>query len=290
MYKVKQISSFLSDITTVNEIYIYLFIRTIIFLFIVFILKQISLKIIKKIKDSKKEYIYSQRVRVISAILKTLIIIFVWADYIKNILTLITFISAAFTIALREFIFNFFAGLYIKIKKPISLEDRIEIDGIKGDVVNIKMMNFEVLEVDEDTKRGQSTGIIINFPNTTIFREPLKNYSKAFKYIWDEIIVKVPLDSDIAKAKGVLYKIINNNEIIKTIPNKMKKQLQTINTEYRIYYNQYEPVIYTEVVDNCIELQIRYLIHPKKARFVASTIWNKILEAYKNKELELYKS
>ena len=45
MYKVKQISSFLSDITTVNEIYIYLFIRTIIFLFIVFILKQISLKI-----------------------------------------------------------------------------------------------------------------------------------------------------------------------------------------------------------------------------------------------------
>ncbi len=289
MKNIKEISSFLSEITTVNETYIYLFIRTVIFILIVVILQHIALKIIKRIKDSKKEYIYSQRVKVFSAILKTLIVIFVWADYISNILTLITFISAAFTIALREFIFNFFAGLYIKIKKPIELEDRIEINGIKGDVVNIKLMNFEVLEVDEDNRRGQSTGIIINFPNTTVFREPLKNYSKGFKYIWDEIKVKIPLDSDIQKIKGTLYKILNNNDIIKAIPTKMKKQLQTINTDYRIYYNQYEPVIYTEVVDNHVELQLRYLIHPKKARFVASTIWNKILEAYKNNEIELYK-
>lgn len=289
MEQIKSLSSFLSDITTVNENYIYLSIRTIIFLSIVIILQHIALKLVKRIKDNKKEYIYSQRIKVISNILKTLIIIFIWADYIKNILTLITFLSAAFTIALREFIFNFFAGFYIKLKKPIELEDRIEISGVKGDVVNIKMMNFEVLEVDEDTRRGQSTGIIINFPNTTIFREPLKNYSKGFKYIWDEIIVKIPIDSDIAKIKGVLYKILNNNDVIKAIPTKMKKQLQAINTDYRIYYNQYEPIIYTEVVDNHIELQLRYLIHPKKARYVASNIWLKILEAYKNNEIEIYK-
>ena len=69
----------------------------------------------------------------------------------------------------------------------------------------------------------------------------------------------------------------------------MKKQLQNIHTEYRIYYNQYEPVIYTEIVDDHIELQIRYLIHPKKARYVASFIWNKILESYRKKEIELFK-
>lgn len=289
MDKVKQISKIISNITTINETHIYLFIRTILFILIITILQYLVLQIIKRIKNSKKEYMYSQNLKVICNILKIITVVFIWAEYIRNILTLITFVSAAFTIALREFIFNFFAGVYIKIKKTISIEDRIEINGIKGDVINIKMMNFEVLEVEEDNKRGQSTGIIVNFPNAIIFKEPLKNYSKAFKYVWDELKIRVPLDTDINKTKSILYKIVNNNEVIKAIPLKMKRQLQNINTEYRIYYNQYEPIIYTEIMDNYIELQIRYLIHPKKARYVASTIWNKIIESYHNKEIELFK-
>ena len=58
---------------------------------------------------------------------------------------------------------------------------------------------------------------------------------------------------------------------------------------YRIYYNHYEPIIYTKVEDDHISLQLRYLVHPKKARFVESTIWNNILTAYKNNEIESYK-
>lgn len=289
MKYIKEISNFISNITTINDIYIYLFLRTIVFILIITIIQHLILKIIKKIDSSKKEYIYSQRLKVFANILKVLTVIFIWAKYINNILTLITFVSAAFTIALREFIFNFFAGMYIKIKKPIEIEDRIEIDGIIGDVINIKLMNFEILEVDNTRKRGQSTGIVINFPNTYIFRNSLKNYSKAFKYIWDEITIRIPLDSDVNKTKKILYKIVNNNDVIKAIPTKMKNQLNNIHTDYRIYYNQYEPVIYTEIVENHIELQIRYLIHPKKARYVASTIWSKILESYKNNEIEIYK-
>lgn len=289
MNYIKDLSRIISNITTINENYIYLFFRTITFIILITIIQHLLIKVIKKIDSSRKEYIYSQRLKVFADILKILTIIFIWGQYIRNILTLITFVSAAFTIALREFIFNFFAGLYIKIKKTIEIEDRIELNGIKGDVINIKMMNFEILEVDDTKKRGQSTGIVINFPNSTIFTAPLKNYSKAFKYIWDELTLRIPLDADLNKTKKVLYKIVNNNDIIKAIPTKMKNQLSNIHTDYRIYYNQYEPVIYTEIVDNYIELQIRYLIHPKKARFVASTIWTKILESYKNKEIEIYK-
>ena len=211
MDKIEKLSKYISKITTINDTYIYLIIRTIIFLLIITLIQKLILKIIKKIKNSKKEYFYSQRLKVIATILKIITVICVFSEYIKDLITLITFISAAFTIALREFIFNFFAGLYIKIKKPIELEDRIEIDGIKGDVINIKMMNFEVLEISEDNKRGQSTGIVINFPNTIIFHEPLKNYSKAFKHIWDELNIKYELENvpdatqkDIDRAKKLL--------------------------------------------------------------------------------------
>lgn len=279
----------ISKLFNIDEIYIGLILKTIIIIFLILVVERIGIRIIKRTRDSKKEYNYTKKYKLIIRITILSAIIIVWGKYIKNFLTLISLVSAAFTIAIRDLIFNFFCGIYIKIVKPFVVEDRIEINGYKGDVVNINTMNFEILEVSNIDTTGQSTGIIIHLPNSIIFNYPLKNYNKAFKYIWDEITIRIPLDYDVNKAKKVLYKIVNSNEIIKKIPPKLKKQINNISNSYRIYYNQYEPIIYTKINEDHIELQIRYLIHPKKARYVESIISSDILLAYKNGEIEIYK-
>ena len=106
------------------------------------------------------------------------------------------------------------------MKKPFQVEDRIEVKGIKGDVMNISSLNFEVLEISTKEEHGQSTGVIVTFPNSIVFSEPVRNLNKGFKYIWDELTVKVPMDCDLVKNKQELYKIVNNIEIInETIAN-----------------------------------------------------------------------
>lgn len=279
----------ISKLFNIDEIYIGLILKTIIIIFLILVVEKIGIRIIKRTRDSKKEYNYTKKYKLIIRIIILSSIIIVWGKYIKNFLTLISLVSAAFTIAIRDLIFNFFCGIYIKIVKPFVVEDRIEINGYKGDVVNINTMNFEILEVSNVDTTGQSTGIIIHLPNSIIFNYPLKNYNKAFKYIWDEITIRIPLDYDVNKAKKVLYKIVNSNEIIKKIPPKLKKQINNVSNSYRIYYNQYDPIIYTKINEDHIELQIRYLIHPKKARYVESIISSDILLAYKNGEIEIYK-
>lgn len=279
----------ISKLFNIDEIYIGLILKTIIIIFLILVVEKIGIRIIKQTRDSKKEYNYTKKYKLIIRIIILSAIIIVWGKYIKNFLTLISLVSAAFTIAIRDLIFNFFCGIYIKIVKPFVVEDRIEINGYKGDVVNINTMNFEILEVSNIDTTGQSTGIIIHLPNSIIFNYPLKNYNKAFKYIWDEITIRIPLDYDVNKAKKVLYKIVNSNEIIKKIPPKLKKQINNVSNSYRIYYNQYDPIIYTKINEDHIELQIRYLIHPKKARYVESIISSDILLAYKNGEIEIYK-
>ena len=279
----------ISKLFNIDEIYICLILKTIIIIFLILVVEKIGIRIIKRTRDSKKEYNYTKKYKLIIRITILSAIIIVWGKYIKNFLTLISLVSAAFTIAIRDLIFNFFCGIYIKIVKPFVVEDRIEINGYKGDVVNINTMNFEILEVSNVDTTGQSTGIIIHLPNSIIFNYPLKNYNKAFKYIWDEITIRIPLDYDVNKAKKVLYKIVNSNEIIKKIPPKLKKQINNVSNSYRIYYNQYDPIIYTKINEDHIELQIRYLIHPKKARYVESIISSDILLAYKNGEIEIYK-
>ena len=280
---------YFSQLTGINTNYLIIIIKSIGIFFVLDILAKIGTSIIKHIANSKSKYIYTKKYKLILNILKVLFIFILWEKYISNFLTLISLISAGVTIALRDLIFNFFSGIYIKIKKPFEIEDRIEINNYKGDVININALNFEVLEVTNDNFIGQSTGVITHIPNSTIFQYPLRNYNRAFKYIWNELTIKISLDSDVPKAKSIIYKIVNSNDIIKNIPNKMKKQIKNITSEYRIYYNHYEPIIYTQVIDEHIELTVRYLIHPKKARYVNSNIWNKILEAYKNKEIDLYK-
>ena len=281
--------NYISELTSIDSKYIILIIKTSIFFFSLSMIKKIGINIIKHIKDSKKEYTYNQRYKLLINIIKFIIFIFLWGEYLGSLLTLISVISAAFTIAIRDLIFNFFCGIYIKVAKPFEVEDRIEINNYKGDVININTLNFEVLEVNNENFIGQSTGVITHIPNSNIFNYPLRNYNKAFKYIWNELTVKIPLDSDYQKAKSVIYKIVNSNEIIKNIPGKMYHQINNISSDYRIYYNHYDPIIYTGVVDNHIELTVRYLIHPKKARYVHSTIWNNILNAYHSGEIELYK-
>ena len=283
-----KIITYLSNITSIDETYWILITKTLIFFLFLTIIKKIGVSILKKINDSKKEYLYIQKYKLLINIIKFFIFILLWEKYLESFITLISLISAGFTIALRDLIFNFFSGIYIKIKKPFQIEDRIEINNYKGDVININTLSFEVLEVNNQTFTGQSTGIITHLPNSLIFSHPLRNYNKAFKYIWNEMTFKVPLKCNLSKTKGVIYKIVNSNEAIKNIPPKMKNQVNNSSSDYRIYYNKYDPIIYTQIVDNHIELTVRYLIHPKKARYINSVISNKVIDAYHSGEIELY--
>lgn len=291
MENIDKIAQSLSNITTIPAEYIRLTILTLMAIVIVKILKEIMVRIYMKMHTSSRQrYMYNKKMGVFSIILDGILIILIWESHIEGMITLISFVSAAITIALRELIFNFFSGIYIKMAKPFELEDRIEINNLKGDVVNINALSFEILEIgDKDRVNGeQSTGRIAHIPNSQVFSYPLKNYIKAFKYIWAEIVVKVDLKADLEKTKQVLYDIVMRNDILEEIPDKMEDQIDDASLDYRIYYNNLKPIIYTSVVDNHVELYIRYLVHPKKARGTEDSIWRNILEANKNGEIQLY--
>lgn len=285
------LSAFLEGITSVPAEYIKLVTLTLISITTIQLTKVICFKIYtQNHKTGRDKYLYNRKIQIICTSLILISVFIIWESHIKGFMTLISFISAGFAIALREIILNFFAGIYIRVSKPFVLEDRIEINGLKGDVVNINAASFDVLEIGDRVYGEQSTGRIVHIPSSTVFTHPVKNYVEAFKYIWNEINLKVTLDSDIPKLKPMLYEIITKNSIIQDIPKKMKTQINDSSKHYRIYFNNLEPIIYTSIVDDHIELYIRYLVHPKKARNVEDTIWLDIIKSHKKKTVnfEIY--
>ena len=279
---------YISRITTVDKNLLSLVISTIVVLCVFSIIKKLIQIFINRKMSGRREFFTNQFMKVIVNLLEVLALLAIWSASIKNLMTLISVISAAMTIALREVIVNFFCGVYIRIKRPFKVEDRIEIDEIRGDVMSISHFEFEIVEVSTKEENGQSTGIVVTFPTSVILTKPVKNITKGFKYVWNELVIKVDMDCDLVKNKQEIYKIVNGLETIKNIPKKMKHEIELINSNNRIYFNQYDPMIYTKIVDDHIELTVRYLMHPKKARYVESVIWNKIYLAYKDKKINLY--
>ena len=280
---------YLAKATSIDKMYFELIFSTTIIIVLFMIVRKIGKFFISRRTTGRKEFLITQTYLIIINILEVFCFIFVWDDYIKSLMTLISVISAAMTIALRDIIYNFFSGIYIKVKKPFKVEDRIQIDDLKGDVMNISGLDFEVLEISTEEANGQSTGVVVSIPNSYVFTKPIKNITKGFKYIWDEITIKVELDCDLAVNKQEIYKIVNGIETIKSIPKKMKNEVESLNNSNRIYFNQYDPIIYTKIVDSHVELTVRYLMHPKKARYIESVIWNKIYSSYKEGKINLFK-
>ena len=286
MKYVDKINKIISSVTGMEGPYANLIIDTLLIIIFVKIVQKVSNFFFSKIfKKNKTRFNFRKKVSFVCNIFLVFIIIIIWEDFLLKFITLFSFITAAIAYSLRDTIINFFAGIYIRLAKPFQVEDRIMICNHIGDVVNISNLSFEVLEVNSDT--FQSTGSIVHIPNSKVISEPLINYVKVFKYVWNETEVKICIDSDIKKVKGILYSIVNNNDIIKSIPSKMINELNN-NSSYRIYYNKLEPIIYTNINDKYVSMNIRYLVHPKKKRNVINEINNQLLKLNEEGKISLY--
>lgn len=286
MKYVDKINKIISSVTGMEGPYANLIIDTLLIIIFVKIVQKVSYFFFSKIfKKNKTRFNFRKKVSFVCNIFLVFIIIIIWEDFLLKFITLFSFVTAAIAYSLRDTIINFFAGIYIRLAKPFQVEDRIMICNHIGDVVNISNLSFEVLEVNNDT--FQSTGSIVHIPNSKVISEPLINYVKVFKYVWNETEVRISIDSDIKKVKGILYSIVNNNDIIKSIPGKMINELNN-NSSYRIYYNKLEPIIYTNIKDKYVSMNIRYLVHPKKKRNVINEINNQLLKLNEEGKISLY--
>lgn len=289
MHLISDFSEYVSNILGIDKEYIKLTILTIFVILIAEIIKWIAKNIYSHMPVSdKKKFFRNRKSKIIITAICFVVILLIWGEKLNGIITLVSFISAGVTIAIREIIFNFFAGIYINMRKPFDVEDRVEIDEIKGDVINTHALSFEMLEIGERNDGEQSTGRIVHIPNSYIFTKTLKNYTKAFKYIWDEIKIELDLDANIEETKERIYDILFENPELQETPKKMEDAVDEAILEYRIYYNNLDPIIYTTIKDSHVELCLRYLVHPKKARNVQDEITLRILEENKKGTIKLY--
>ncbi|PIF04711.1 MAG: mechanosensitive ion channel protein MscS [Draconibacterium sp.] len=202
----------------------------------------------------------------------------VWLPAFHKFGAFLGLLTAGLAIALKDPLANIAGWFFIMLRKPFVVGDRIQIGNHAGDIIDIRLFQFTILEIGNWVDADQSTGRIIHLPNSKVFMEPQANYSSGFNYIWNEIPVVITFESNWQKAKKILEDIINlYSEDISEIAG---KEIFEATKNYMIYYSHLSPIVYTRVVVNGVRLTIRYLCEPRKRRGSENELWQKILSAY----------
>jgi small-conductance mechanosensitive channel len=200
---------------------------------------------------------------------------FLWFDRFQGLATFLGLVSAGLAISLQGPLTNLAGWLYIIIRRPFEIGDRIEIMNCSGDVIDISLFQFTVLEIGNWVHADQSTGRIVHIPNQKIFDQYQANYTKGFSYIWNELEVVITFESDWQKAKGILSDIATRDAA--NLSSDAAENIRQAAQRFAIYYSKLTPIVYLRVMEYGILLTIRYLCDPRRRRTTEQAIWEDIL-------------
>lgn len=261
-----------------NEI-LFKIIYTIMILVISWIIKSFINHIIqKKIDENNARFTVKKIVHYLLTLLAVIFIGSVWIVNFSKIGTVFGLFAAGIAISLKDIFLNITGWLFIYIRRPFTIGDRIEIDGSAGDVIDIRLFQFSILEIKNWVDADQSTGRIIDIPNGLVFTNHQINFNKGFDYIWNEIKILVTFESDWEKAKSILGEIIETE--CEPVIKQAKDELTKATKKYLIMYANIKPIIYTSIEDSGVLLTIRYLCKPRNRRNSEHNIYEKILKEF----------
>lgn len=257
--------------------------KTIIIILIVSFIYVFLKKLIYRLVDNNRVYYRSKKsMSYIIFVLAFILVGRIWFEGIQSLTTFIGLFSAGLAIVMKDVILNIAGWMYIKLKSPLRVGDRIEIDGIAGDVIDIQVFSFVLMEIRNWIDADQSTGRIVYIPNVTIFNEALLNYSKGIPYIWNEIPISVPFESNWKKAKVLLKEIATRHGEV--ISSKAEASIQEASKKFSLYNAQLEPTVYTKIdtPSSSIILTLRYMCPYRNRRGSAELIYEEILDEFMN--------
>lgn len=232
------------------------------------------------VEDPERQFKATRLIGRIGGLLALVLVLGVVFDSTAELLTVLTIVGAGLAIAMRETLMSLFGWSYIVFRTPFRAGDRIEVNGIQGDVIDIRLIHTILMEIGRWVDADQSTGRIVHVPNSAIFLHGVYNYTAAFHFIWNEMPVTVTFRSDWQAAHDIMLALAN--ESAARAEEAVRQEIKEMAQEYLIFYQILTPFVYVRLVDNGIRLTLRYLCEARKRRGTEHALTISMLQRFKD--------
>jgi small-conductance mechanosensitive channel len=242
----------------------------------------ISLYAISRVSDPSTRFTLKRVKRLIIVLLVLLVgISVVFVNWYTALISL-GVVSVIVGLSVQTPMTSFIGWLYILVRRPYRVGDRIKIGDATGDVIDVGYIDTTLWEFGGQYISGDHpSGRIIKFPNAKVLDSIVYNYSwPLFPYIWNEIHFHIGYESDLEFIATTMQRIVEEE----LGPEMMKRVTQYRDLLARTPVDELEvrehPRVIFRVSDNTwLEAIVRYLVAPRESGTVKTRLIKKLLPA-----------
>lgn len=241
-------------------------------LVIAYVAAVVGRKVIESRDVSPKEHYRLYRLtNTVITVLTVAAIIAFWSKIFEHKGQFWGLLGAGLAISLREPLLSIAGRVAIFAGHMYSGGDRIEINKLSGDVIDIGFFYTRMMEIGNWIGGDQYSGRTIQFANAQVFGTPVFNYTRTFGYIWDEVRIPITYASNVKALSDILKNV--GREYTQQFLQGAQQQIEKMQRYFMVPIFEVEPDVYIKVTENYIELTLRYIVDPKQRRKAASFIY-----------------
>jgi Small-conductance mechanosensitive channel len=189
-------------------------------------------------------------------------------------------ISLVLGLALQTPITSFIGWIYILMKMPYQVGDRVKIDDATGDVIDVSYLDTTLWEFGGVLSTDHPSGRIIRFPNSKVLNTLVYNYSwPLFPYIWSEIKFQIAYQSDLEFVAKVMRETAAE-ELGEAMMDHVRiyRELLEQTPVDELEVKEYPAVVFRINENTWLEAIVRFLVEPRRSGSVKTRLIKKMLE------------
>jgi small-conductance mechanosensitive channel len=191
--------------------------------------------------------------------------------------TILALLLAGLAVALQDVLKSVVAWLYISSRSGLRIGDRVEVNGVTGDVIDIGVLKTSLLEVGNLVFGLQSTGRVVTVPNYSMLSFNVFSDTITNPYVWQEIRVVVTYESDWQRADALLREIAGAHHA--EIAAELERGFRTMEQRYAFRAGTLTPIVYVSIAAHGIDLTMRFLTHSRSRRASIDSVTRQVLQA-----------
>ncbi|MFP4681539.1 MAG: mechanosensitive ion channel family protein [Chitinispirillaceae bacterium] len=254
------------------------------------LLSRISHRLARRHQMVLTHFWSTQALSILFTVLFVLGFLSIWFDDPIRLTTALGLVSAGLAFALQKVVTSVAGYVIILRGKLFNVGDRISFGGVRGDVTQLNFTYTTIMEMGQPpsvqvadpamwVEARQYTGRVVTITNDKIFENPVYNYTKEFPFIWEELRIMVPYDTDLRKAEKVILDAAAQYTL--RISDVSAEALQRLEQKYFIKAAQLAPKVYLRITDNWLEMTVRFICRSYEIRDLKDLISRKIVDDFR---------
>lgn len=230
----------------------------------------------RQVEDPSARYRAKRFIGVAGWVAAVLLVIGSFSGSLGGLFASLSIIGAGVAFALQEIIASAAGRMALTTGRFYRVGDRVQLGGIKGDVIDIGLLRTTVMEIGDWVKGDLYTGRVVRIANSFVFKEPVFNYSGDFGFLWDEITLPVTYGVHHAAARDMLTRVVQ--EVAGEYVEPARQQWREMLSRYRVEDARLEPMVSLVLTDNWLEFTVRYVVPFDRRRTVKDRLFTRVLE------------